>query len=113
MLFGEKIYETGHDFTLRETDDEAHYYELNAGVFRPMFINGTPTMLERMDSAPGGMDSGVFHYNDGTYDYYRLDGKVYRATGSDVLVIATNSHRSYMDITKTVITEGENEAVSD
>lgn len=113
MLFGEKIYETGHDFTLRETDDEAHYYELNAGVFRPMFVNGTPTMLERMDSAPGGMDSGVFHYNDGTYDYYRLDGKVYRATGSDVLVIATNSHRSYMDITKTVITEGENEAVSD
>ena len=48
---GAKIYETGYDFTLRETDEETHhYYELTSGVYRPMFINGTPTILEQVDT---------------------------------------------------------------
>lgn len=110
---GEKIYETGHDFTLRETDDEAHYYELSAGVYRPMFINGMPTMLEKVDAAPEGMGSGVFRYSDGTHNYYRMNGNIYRDTGSDILMIATNSHRSYMDISKVVTTEDGTAAVSD
>ncbi|MBR1566722.1 MAG: VWA domain-containing protein, partial [Oscillospiraceae bacterium] len=63
---GAKVYETGHDFTLRETDDEAHYYELEAGIYRPMFNNGTPTILERIDAAPSGMGEGAFHYSDGS-----------------------------------------------
>lgn len=110
---GEKIYETGHDFTLREIDDEAHYYELTAGVFRAMYINGTPTILERMDVAPAGMGSDVFHYSDGEQDYYRLDGKIYRNTKSDVLLIATNSRRSYMDLNKVVVDESGVAAVDD
>ena len=110
---GEKIYETGHDFTLREIDDEAHYYELTAGVFRAMYINGTPTILERMDVAPAGMGSDVFHYSDGEHDYYRLDGKIYRNTKSDVLLIATNSRRSYMDLNKVVVDESGVAAVDD
>ena len=110
---GAKIYETGHDFTLRETDDEAHYYELTAGVFRPMFINGTPTILEKMDAAPAEMSDSVFHYSDGSHHYYRLDGKIYRDTQSDVLLIATNTHRSYMDLKKVVVDESGNEAVDD
>lgn len=100
---GAKIYEAGHDFTLRETDDEAHYYELTAGVFRPMFINGTPTILEQVESAPAGMSDSVFHYSDGSNDYYRLDGKIYQNTESDILLIATNTHRSYMDLNKVIV----------
>ena len=108
-----KVYETGHDFTLRETDDEAHYYELTAGVFRAMYINGVPTILERLDSTPAGMSGSVFHYSDGTNHYYRLDGRVYRDTGSDVLLLATNTHRSYMDLKKVVVDESGTAAVDD
>ena len=110
---GAKVYETGHDFTLRETDDEAHYYELTAGVFRPMFINGTPTILELVDEAPAGMSNGVFHYFDGSHHYYGLDGKVYRDTQSDTLLIATNTHRSYMDLNKVVVDESGVATVDD
>ena len=62
---GEKVYETGHDFTLRETDEEAHYYELTAGVFRPMFINGTPTILEKVDADDAVFLWGSFLWRDG------------------------------------------------
>ena len=110
---GAKVYETGHDFTLRETDDEAHYYELTAGVYRPMFINGTPTILEKVDAAPAGMNDSVFHYSEGTHHYYRLDGKIYRDTQSDTLLIATNTHRSYMDLNKVVVDESGVAAVDD
>ena len=110
---GAKVYETGHDFTLRETDDEAHYYELTAGIYRPMFINGTPTILEKVDAAPAGMGSSAFHYSDGSHHYYRLDGKIYRDTQSDILLIATNTHRSYMDLNKVVVDESGVAAVDD
>lgn len=110
---GEKVYETGHDFTLRETDDEAHYYELTAGIYRPMFINGTPTILEKVDAAPADMEDDVFHYTDGSTHYYRLDGKIYQDTQSDILLIATNSHRSYMDLNKVVIDESGSPVVDD
>ncbi|MBQ9662328.1 MAG: VWA domain-containing protein [Oscillospiraceae bacterium] len=108
-----KIYETGHDFTLRETDDEAHYYELTAGIYRPMFINGTPAILEKVDAAPAGMGSSAFHYSDGSHHYYRLDGKIYRDTQSDILMIATNTHRSYMDLNKVVVDESGIATVDD
>lgn len=110
---GAKVYETGHDFTLREIDDEAHYYELTAGVYRPMFINGTPTILEKVDAAPDGMADEIFHYSDGSHHYYRLDGKIYRDTQSDTLLIATNTHRSYMDLNKVVVDESGVAAVDD
>jgi len=110
---GAKVYETGHDFTLRETDDEAHYYELTAGIYRPMFINGTPTILEKVDAAPDGMSDEVFHYSDGAHHYYRLDGKIYRDTHSDTLMIATNTHRSYMDLNKVVVDESGAAVVDD
>ena len=112
---GEKIYETGHDFTLRETDDEAHYYELTAGIYRPMYINNVPTILERLDATPAGVGDTKFHYHvggEGGEDYYWLDGNLYRDTNSDVFLIATNSHRSYLDITKTVTDESGVAAVS-
>ena len=110
---GAKVYETGHDFTLREIDDEAHYYELSAGVYRPMFINGTATILEKVDAAPAGMNDSVFHYSDGSHHYYRLDGKIYQDTQSDTLLIATNTHRSYMDLNKVVVDESGIAAVDD
>ena len=94
-----KIYETGHDFTLREIGINAHYYELEAGIFRPMVINGTPTILELVE-APDEMSDTAFYYKDGDDEYYRLDGKVYRNTQTDVIMLATNIHRSYMDLTK-------------
>ena len=108
----EKVYETGHDFTLRETDDEAHYFELTAGVYRPMYINGTPTILERVDTAPERMGD-AFHYTDGTHHYYRLDGKIYRDTQSDTLLLATNTRRSYMDLNKVVVDDSGAQAVDD
>ena len=104
-----KIYETGHDFTLRETGENAHYYELTAAYHRPMVINGAPTILERIDAAPGGMANDAVYYKDGDNEYYRLDGKVYRDTETDVLLIATNGHRSYMDLTKAVVDENGTE----
>ena len=109
----EKIYETGHDFTLRETDDEAHYYELTAGIFRPMFINNVPTILEKQDTPPTGMGKGVFHYYDGAHHYYRLDGKIYQDTQSDTLLIATNSRRSIIDLNKVVVDDSGAAAVDD
>ncbi len=94
-----KIYETGHDFTLRELGENAHYYELSADIFRPMVINGTSTVLMRVDQ-PSGMEDSDFYYTNGRNEYYRLDGKVYMDVKSDVLLLATNTHRSFMDLTK-------------
>ena len=113
----EKIYETGHDFTLREIGENAHYYELSAGIYRPMVINGTNTVLELVDEAPAGMSSSAFYYKDGNGnnadEYYRLDGKVYRDTKSDIILIATNSRRSLLDLTKQVVDENGNAVASD
>ena len=97
-----KIYETGHDFTLRELGENAHYYELSAGIYRPMVINGKSTVLQLVDK-PAGMSDTAFYYKDGEQEYYRLDGKVYWDTKSDIILIATNSHRSYMDLTKELV----------
>ncbi len=96
-----KVYETGHDFTLREIGINAHYYELEAGTYRPMYINGTATILEQV-AKPVNMGENVFHFQEGGKSYYKLDGKYYVDTGSDVIMSALNKHRSYLDLTKRV-----------
>ncbi len=109
-----KVYETGHDFTLREVGINAHYFELTSGIFRPMVINGTPTVLQRADDGvPAGMSESAFYYTDGTHEYYRIDGHVYVDTQSDIVLIATNSRRSYMDLKKEVVDESRDAVVDD
>ena len=108
-----KVYETGHDFTLRESGINAHYYELEAQTYRPMYINGRATVLEQT-AKPADMNENVFHYLDPDTgkNYYKLDGKYYVDTGSDVIMSALNKHRSYMDLTKRVENDSADEAAA-
>ncbi len=89
-----EILAPGHDFTFVEPEDIGYRWELDVPTVRPMLINGTMTMLIKVDSAhpaPAGADT------------YEIDGKTYYAgdTGAASLT-ATNYRRSQLVLTKEV-----------
>jgi len=107
------IYETGHDFKLTEPEEYAYYWDLDSQIYRPMIINAQLTMLMKVD-APAGMGDKTYYTEQGT-DYYKIEGATYKAisTGDAAASItATNIRRSNLNLTKKVVDENNNPAVS-
>ncbi|MBO5567938.1 MAG: VWA domain-containing protein, partial [Clostridia bacterium] len=107
------VYETGHDFTLKETGEDSIYWELTADTYHPMVINDVLHMLSKVD-APVGMSADTKYYcaDDGK-EYYRVEGNVYRDEGTDAVLKAVNDHRSFLDLSKEVIGDGDEPVASD
>ena len=83
----------GHDFSFAELDDTQYHWELDAPTVRPMLVNGTLTMLIKVDAkhpAPSGAVT------------YTIDGSTYYVDSSTTGLTATNIRRSYLDVIKTV-----------
>lgn len=83
----------GHDFSFAELDDTQYHWELDAPTVRPMLVNGTLTMLIKVDTkhpAPSGAET------------YTIDGSTYYVDSSTTGLTATNIRRSYLDVVKTV-----------
>ena len=83
----------GHDFSFAELDDTQYHWELDAPTVRPMLVNGTLTMLIKVDAkhpAPSGAVT------------YTIDGSTYYVDSSTTGLTATNIRRSYLDVVKTV-----------
>ena len=107
------IYETGHDFTLKETGEDSIYWELTADTYRPMVINDVLHMLTKV-SAPAGMSASAKYYSADGKEYYRIGDSVYRDEGADAILHAVNDHRSFLNLSKAVVNEnGETVPSSD
>ncbi len=107
------IYETGHDFTLSEPSDYAYYWELDSGIYRPMIINNTLTMLEKVEK-PAGMGDRTYYTTKGNH-YYQISGGTYHAIASGdaaATLTATNIRRSNLNLTKKVVDEMGKEITS-
>ena len=79
----------GHDFSFAELDDTQYHWELDAPTVRPMLVNGTLTMLIKVDTkhpAPSGAET------------YTIDGSTYYVDSSTTGLTATNIRRSYLDV---------------
>ena len=91
------IREEGADVTVVEKPSDAYYWELSAQTYRPMVIDGTATMLvkveENIPSVPNNTVSG---------NYYNINGVVYEKLSADATISAVNQRRSYLNVTKTV-----------
>lgn len=86
------VLETGHDYTVSEDPESTYRWDLNADTYHPMVINGTLTMLNKVDSEP---ESGT---------KYQISSSWYVPTGDNTATItATNSRRSNLNLTKTVV----------
>lgn len=96
------VYETGHDFTLKETGEDSIYWELTADTYHPMIINDVLHMLSKTD-APKGMSEGDKYFGADGKEYYRIDGQVYLDEGTDAVLKAVNDHRSFLDLSKAVV----------
>lgn len=110
---------------------KSHYWQLNPGTYRPMVVgigsSTRKTILEKIDNPAGialsGSSPGYWHDDSGalerrymkdtypsyTGDYYWLADAngVYHAyidTGADVILLATNLQRSFVDLKKVVQT---------
>ncbi|MBQ6368001.1 MAG: Cna B-type domain-containing protein [Erysipelotrichaceae bacterium] len=87
----------GHDFTFSEPDDLTYHWELDVPTVHPMMIDGTLTVLIKVDekhTAPSGAT------------VYTINGDQYYADESANSLTATNYRRSSLNIKKVV--EGEN-----
>ncbi|MBR2256672.1 MAG: VWA domain-containing protein [Blautia sp.] len=96
------VYETGHDFTLKETGEDSIYWELTADTYHPMIINDVLHMLSKAD-APEEMDPETKYLSTGGKEYYKIDGQVYVDEGTDAVLKAVNDHRSFLDLRKEVV----------
>ena len=86
----------GHDFSFAELDDTQYRWELDAPTVRPMLVNGTLTMLIKVDAdhpAPSGATT------------YTIEGSTYYVDSAASGLTATNYRRSNLNLTKTVTGE--------
>ena len=107
------IYEQGHDFQLTEPEEYAYYWDLDSQIYRPMIIDASLTMLQKTD-APSGMGNRTYYEAQGT-KYYKIGDGIYKAisTGDAAAEItATNIRRSNLNLTKKVVDEKGNPAIS-
>ncbi len=87
----------GHDFTFTEPEDLTYHWELDVPVVHPMMINGTTTMLIKVDDKhPAPTGATTYTIGDGTY----------YADEEAVALTATNERRSRLFLTKEVTGEG-------
>ncbi len=83
----------GHDFKFAELDDTQYHWELDTPTVRPMLINGTLTMLVKVDKThplPSGATT------------YTIKGATYYVDSSTAGLTATNHRRSNLNLTKVV-----------
>ena len=91
---GYDVKETGHDFTFTEVHDEnAYYWNLEAETYRPMLINGTLTLLIKVDSA----SEADYQIGD---EYFKKGPE-----GNAAIIQATNVRRSRLNLRKFVTDE--------
>ena len=86
----------GHDFEFAELDDTQYRWELDTPVVHPMLVNGTLTMLVKVDAdhpAPAGADT------------YTIKGATYYADTEAAGLTAVNHRRSNLNLTKVVTGE--------
>ncbi len=86
----------GHDFSFAELDDTQYRWELDAPTVRPMLVNGTLTMLVKVDAdhpAPSGATT------------YTIEGATYYVDSAAGGLTATNYRRSNLNLTKVVTGE--------
>ena len=103
------VYESGHDFTLREVGENSRHWDLDASVCRPMKINTVRTMLILVDDedVPISMTSSIDYYASGNDEYYRIDGKVYKVDQAFADITGMNTRRSFLDLAKEVLVGGK------
>ena len=103
------VYESGHDFTLQEVEENSRHWDLDASVCRPMKINTAPTMLVLVkdEDVPAGMSGSQNYYASGNNEYYRVDGKVYKDTKAWADITGMNTRRSFLDMAKEVVVGDE------
>ena len=105
------VYESGHDFTLREVEENSRHWDLDASVCRPMKINNQATMLVLVegDDVPAAMtsDASLGYCTSGGDEYYRVDGKVYKDTKAWADITGMNTRRSFLDMAKEVLVDNE------
>ena len=101
------IYESGHDFSLREVEENSRHWDLDAATCRPMKINTHETMLILVEdnAVPAGMTGNTSYYASGSDEYYRIDGKVYKDTHSWADITGMNTRRSFLDLSKEVLSD--------
>jgi pilin isopeptide linkage protein/LPXTG-motif cell wall-anchored protein len=86
----------GHDFKFAELDDTQYHWELETPTVHPMLIDGTKTMLIKVDEdhqAPSGADT------------YTINGATYYVDKEAAGLKATNHRRSNLNLTKVVTGE--------
>lgn len=105
------VYESGHDFTLREVEENSRHWDLDASTCHPMKINNQATMLVLIEGGdiPAAMvsDTNLVYYKSGSDEYYRIDGKVYKDTGAWADITGMNTRRSFLDMAKEILVDGE------
>lgn len=87
----------GHDFSFAELGDEQYHWELDAPTVRPMLVDGDVTMLVKVDAkhpAPSGATT------------YTIEDATYYVDSAAGGLTATNIRRSYLDVKKTVESDG-------
>ena len=96
--------ETGHDYTIIEPESFTYYWDLISDIYRPMVINGIPTVLKLTDADLEESLTPRAYEEDGK-TYYVLYGKTYEVLGTTetASMQARNYRRSNLNLTKEVI----------
>lgn len=94
------IREVGHDYSFKEGDDDAYYWDLVVDVVRPMIINDEVKMLVKVT---GVSFDGNYYHDDATgKEYFKIEGNVYVISENNNSIVARNYRRSNLNITKKV-----------
>ena len=86
----------GHDFKFAELDDTQYHWELETPTVHPMLVDGTLTMLVKVDTAhpaPSGAQT------------YTINNATYYVDSSSAGLKAVNHRRSNLNLTKVVTGE--------
>jgi len=119
-----RILESGHDYSFEEVNGQHHRWEFVAQTVHPMLINGELKELILLDEASTGtytndtsdiekysmpdMPEGADYYDDGTYEYIKIDDKIYVITDAKPTIKAFNYRRSNLNLNKVVDGEAAN-----
>lgn len=96
-----KVLETGHDYALAEAETDYHW-EFDSDTYHPMVIDGILKVLKKVDSEPS---TGI---------KYQINNNWYVPVDSTeaAILTATNTRRSNLNLTKTVV-DAQGKTVSD
>ena len=94
------IREVGHEYSFKEGEDDAYYWDLVVDVFRPMIINDEVKMLVKVT---GVSFEGNYYCDEATgKEYFKIEGNVYVVSENNNSIVAKNYRRSNLNITKKV-----------